>query len=249
MRRSGPIHAVRTVGMCSPDICPMPMGMVCGVFLSEPAGGFWRVQAGQGVMDNQFLVALARHPAVRDALGRCYGRADMMLEAGWEQVADGMKAVMRGIGCEVIFTSPATRCRLVAQRIATALGLEMHVDGRLHELDFGRWEGMLWRDVPRSDLEAWARDVEGYTFPEGENGRALRARIGAFWGDVMRQGRSCAVVTHGGPLRLMRALARGDVASLLAEAPPMGTVHVMQARTFRECAHADARGMAVPSVG
>ena len=200
-------------------------------------------------MDNQFLVALARHPAVRDALGRCYGRADMMLEAGWEQVADGMKAVMRGIGCEVVFTSPATRCRLVAQRIATALGLEIRVDGRLHELDFGRWEGMLWRDVPRPDLDAWAGDVEGYTFPEGENGRALRARVGEFWGDVVRQGRSCAVVTHGGPLRLMRARARGDVASLLADAPPMGTVHVMQPRAHPARAGGSIPGMAVPSVG
>ncbi|POF61284.1 phosphoglycerate mutase [Novacetimonas maltaceti] len=200
-------------------------------------------------MDNQFLVALARHPAVRDALGRCYGRADMMLDAGWEQVADGMKAVMRGIGCEVIFTSPATRCRLVAQRIATALGLEIRVDGRLHELDFGRWEGMLWQDVPRPALDAWARDVEGFTFPEGENGRALRARVGAFWDDIVRQGRACAVVTHGGPLRLMHALARGDVAPLLAKPPPMGSVHVMQAHAHRACdAGKDISGMAVPSL-
>ncbi|PYD76828.1 hypothetical protein CFR71_00190 [Novacetimonas pomaceti] len=224
--------------MCPPDICPMPAGMARRTFLSELGARFLGAVSGQGCMDNQFLVAFARHPAVRDALGRCYGRADMMLEAGWEQVADGMKAVMRGIGCEVIFSSPATRCRVVAQRIATALGLEIRIDGRLHELDFGRWEGMLWRDVPRTVLDAWARDVEGYTFPDGENARALRARVAEFWDDVVRQRRSCAVVTHGGPLRLLRALARGGVATLPGDAPPMGSVHVMQPRL----AHAGHNG-------
>lgn len=40
-----------------------------------------------------------------------------------------------------VVSSPLSRCRKLAQYIATAAELPLHFDERLAEMDFGAWEG------------------------------------------------------------------------------------------------------------
>ena len=161
------------------------------------------------------MIALVRHPAVA-AGGRCYGRADLPIDA---EAAASLAARLAPLG-GTVWTSPAQRCRLVA----AALGAH-RVDERLQELDFGAWEWLPWDAVPRAALDAWAADPLAFAPPGGESGAALVARVGAFHralppGDHV-------VISHGGPLKVLAALLIGRVPDLLAPAAAPGCVSLL----------------------
>ena len=157
-------------------------------------------------------LALVRHPPVASG-GRCYGRTELLPSpADTAALAERLRP-MEG----QVWTSPARRCR----DVAAALGPH-RVDDRLAELDFGAWEGQPWDGVPRPALDAWASDPWRFAPPGGESGQALAARVQGFY-RALPPGRH-VVITHGGPLKVLRALARGEPIDLLAPAPPPGSV-------------------------
>ena len=119
-----------------------------------------------------------------------------------------------------IWTSPAQRCRLVAE----ALGA-YRVDPRLQELDFGDWEGLPWDSVPRASLDEWAADPWSFAPPHGETGVALNARVQAFAAECATGDH--VVITHGGPLKILTAILRGEPIDLLAPPPKPGAVIVL----------------------
>lgn len=179
-------------------------------------------------MTGRFAVVLARHPAVTGVEGLCYGQQDVALADGWERMADGLRTVMQGAGCRVMFSSPARRCRMVAERVARFMNLDLRVDSRLREISFGEWEGRPWNGISRTALDEWAADVSGFAPPGGESGHELGARVRHFWTEMQQFGQSCAIITHGGPLRLMQGMMYGLPGSLLAPSPPMGSVRVVE---------------------
>ncbi len=171
-------------------------------------------------------VILIRHPPADVAAGRCYGRLDMKLRGDAAGAIQAIVAALAPHRLARIWTSPAMRCRAVAD----ATGLKLRVDPRLQELDFGAWEGMAWDDVPRTALDAWAADVAGFAPPGGESGAALCARVAAVHRDLIEAGEDVAIVSHGGPLKVLAALLRGEVPDLLAPPPPLGSVEVFAAQ-------------------
>lgn len=150
---------------------------------------------------------LLRHPPALGAAGLCYGRLD--LEADPAQIAASAAAVAAWPDLPV-FTSPARRCLALAQRLHPA----PQIIPELQELDFGRWEGLLWDDVPRAELDAWAADIWHYRPGGGESAAMLLAR----WQRLVSRWQAAnveraVVVSHAGVIRL--ALAE---AGLIAEA-------------------------------
>ncbi|MBO1325244.1 histidine phosphatase family protein [Acetobacter sp. TBRC 12305] len=174
-----------------------------------------------------FPVMLVRHAAVAVPEGVCYGRTDVALQPGWESIASGLSVLAKGVLCRVLYTSPARRCRDMARFVAHATGMEIRVDQRLAELDFGGWEGRKWQDIDRAALDAWAADPAGFAPPGGESGQALRQRAQAFWQDMRAGGQNACVLSHGGPLRILSALARGVEPHLLASSMPQGFARVI----------------------
>jgi len=154
---------------------------------------------------------------------RCYGRLDLPLAAP-DQDIPRLIADLAGLQGAAIHTSPLSRCRLVADALAADWGASARVDDRLLELDFGAWEGVLWDDVPRSALDAWAADLLGFAPPHGESGRDLTARVTAFWADITAAGGRHVIITHGGPLKVLLALSHGQTVDLSRPAPAMGQV-------------------------
>jgi alpha-ribazole phosphatase len=167
-------------------------------------------------------VALIRHPAPLIEPGICYGRLDVPLKA-----AAKVENLPTLAGMARVWTSPARRCLEPAQAIAAALGAALTVDLRLQELHFGAWEGKPWDDVPRPDLDAWAASPLSFAAPGGESGAALIARVCDFYAELSRAGEDCVVVSHGGPLKVLCALVDGRKVDLLAPAPAMGSVRVV----------------------
>ena len=106
-----------------------------------------------------------------------------------------------------VVTSPRRRCRLLAEAIAAARGLELGEDARLAEMDFGAWEGRRWDALPRAELDAWAADFEGARPHGGESVAMLAARVGAALAAAEPADPPVLWVTHSGVVRAACALA------------------------------------------
>jgi alpha-ribazole phosphatase len=160
------------------------------------------------------MIWLLRHTPVQVAPGICYGRTDLELaDTAACDIARSVADLPAGIP---VIASPARRCVALARAIDPGFT----TDPRLLELDFGAWEGLAWDDVPRAALDVWAADPWGFAPPGGESGAALLARVRAFWDDT--PARPLIIVSHGGPLRLLRQLAEGRAPDILEKPPALG---------------------------
>lgn len=64
----------------------------------------------------------------------------------------------------------------------------------LMEMDFGRWDGASWADIPRSEIDAWCGDLADVAPGGGETLRQFLARAQAWSAAVP----VCVVVAHAG---------------------------------------------------
>ncbi|GAB4060441.1 histidine phosphatase family protein [Uliginosibacterium sediminicola] len=165
---------------------------------------------------------LLRHAPVALAEGICYGRSDVALR---QPVAEHARAAQAHLPRELaVFSSPLQRCRLLAEALHPA----PQIDARLAEMDFGDWELRSWNEVPREGLDAWARDPLGYSVAGGESGEQVRTRVLAALHEILAANAGdVLIVSHGGPLRFVRAALLG--ADFMAEGFPLGALYCLQA--------------------
>ena len=190
---------------------------------------------------------LWRHPCPIGAAGRCIGQTDLPVPARRaKRLAHRIRHTARRESLpRAVWTSALRRCADVGRWLAR-WGWAHPIDARLLELDFGAWEGLPWAEVPRAALDEWAADPWGFAPPGGESGAALLARIQDFWRDFSaRLSRDATtplrretatqlrrdahqqplvLISHGGPLRLLRQLAEGRAPDILEKPPALGAV-------------------------
>ena len=172
-------------------------------------------------------VTLIRHAAPLIAPGICYGRLDIAADPAAAESVCRRAAGRPATGVTRVWTSPARRCRDLANAIALSLAVPVTVDPRLQELDFGAWEGKSWDEVARAELDAWAASPLAFAPPGGESGSMLTTRVHDFYTGLRRDGRNCIVISHGGPLKILAALLRGTPVDLLAPAPAIGSIETI----------------------
>jgi alpha-ribazole phosphatase len=141
---------------------------------------------------------LLRHPAPAIDADICYGRADLTLQPGLE---DPRRLPAQPPPVATIVTSPLRRCRRLAERLGAERGMEVSVDARLAEMDFGRWELRRWQEIDRAEVDAWARDFDHARPHGGETVAELRLRVAAALGEVKAEPGPVLWVTHGGVIR------------------------------------------------
>lgn len=152
---------------------------------------------------------LLRHTRPLGGEGLCYGRSDLALAADFEAAATSLLADLPRVA--VVVSSPRTRCRRLAERIAAARRLGLRIDARIAEMDFGAWEGRRWDDLPRGEIDAWAEDFHGARPHGGESVAMLAERVGAALAETAADAVPVLWVTHLGVVRAARAL-RGQAA-------------------------------------
>lgn len=136
-------------------------------------------------------------PAIEE--GICYGHLDVPIPAGLQQsVIDTLPTDF-----DAVYTSPLSRCRLLAAQISTAF-LE---DARLMELNFGDWEGKKWGEINREELDIWGADYITLSPPNGESLTTLLARLQSFIAELPQQ--KVIIVTHSGIIRCAMHLFKG----------------------------------------
>jgi alpha-ribazole phosphatase len=139
-------------------------------------------------------VHIWRHPRARCADGRCIGHTDLELDRRKaKRLAHRIRAFARqhGLPREVV-TSPLRRCSDIG-RVLAAWGWQHRIDPLLVEVDFGRWDGRAWSDIPQADIDQWCDDLLKHRPGGGESVDQLLLRVGRWRPDQAR-----LAVGHGG---------------------------------------------------
>ncbi len=149
---------------------------------------------------------LIRHTRIVVPPGVCYGRSDVPLADTFPVEARSVRERMPWVPVEV-WTSPALRCRALAERLGAA---QVRFEPRLQELNFGAWEGCRWEEFRGPVSEAWARDPWNVRPPGGETAAELWARVNELRAELLaRNADRIALVTHAGVIRAWRGLTTG----------------------------------------
>jgi alpha-ribazole phosphatase len=151
------------------------------------------------------MITVLRHPRPLQP-GLCAGHFEMPVEDPTPRVQT-LATELRAHSLARIHSSPASRCKVLAVLLAEALGLPLHIDERLVELDFGEWEGRTWDDITNHDqerFESWSHNWQRASPPGGECVTDLERRVAAFV-DALPQ-EAVLLVTHAGPIRAMKVL-------------------------------------------
>ncbi len=139
----------------------------------------------------------------------------------------GLAAALRPIHPRLVHASPLQRCRAPAHALGRLLGIPVRTDPHLLELDFGDWDGRDWDALPRDALDLWAADPLNFAPPGGESGQALIGRVAKVCRELLDAGAGAVVVSHGGPLRLLGPMLRGEQPDLLRPAPTPGLLKLV----------------------
>ncbi|PSR22332.1 MAG: histidine phosphatase family protein [Sulfobacillus thermosulfidooxidans] len=145
---------------------------------------------------------------------RYCGRSDIALaETGVFQ--SRMLAKMLGtIPFDKVFSSPLLRARKTALPITERLGLPLHLDDRLKEIDFGDWEGLTQQEIESNYPQQWQSWIEDPTFNKaggnGESGIDAAQRMRSFVDDMVTSPfETILVISHNTVMRLFIAASLG----------------------------------------
>lgn len=153
-------------------------------------------------------IYLIRHTAPAVAEGVCYGRSDVPLAASAD--ADIQLAIATLPRFDRVHSSPAQRCARLAATLAQRDECSLQWAPALTELDFGEWEELPWSRIPREHSDPWAADPWHRAPPGGETEQALWNRVATWYeAAITPSAERCAIVAHGGPLRVLRCLLLG----------------------------------------
>ena len=175
---------------------------------------------------------LLRHGAVETGgQRRCYGHTDYTLSRDGERQAAALQALCTSElpPPDGVLSSDLSRCRVLAEPLARALGVPLWLEPELREQHMGDWEGRTWADLTTTDVQqvrAFWSDYAHTPPPGGESFAQMAGRVDAFfarrWSEL--RGRRWLVVGHAGPIRALCARLLGlPVDEALRFAPLPGT--------------------------
>lgn len=172
-------------------------------------------------------IYLVRHTEVAVGRSVAYGQTDVALSDSYTEQRDQLLRHLPPAPA-VIFTSPLSRCRRLADDLAQALTTGSSIetapgqtaladahrplirsDDRLKEFFFGDWEMVPWTNIDHDALTTWRADFVNIPTPNGENFNDVSTRVTAFWDECIRpliqtgNSRPVLIVSHGGIIRAL----------------------------------------------
>ena len=161
--------------------------------------------------------------------GRWQGQADPSLNAFGRAQAQRAALELRDAGLDHLYSSDLRRAMETAHIIGTELGLAVHADARLREINLGRWQGMLSTDIQArypDEFRSWHTSPLTSRPPDGEDLHTLAARVLEAISEIAYRhaGQRIGVVAHELPIAVALAHVRSvDLAQLRDLIPATGT--------------------------
>jgi broad specificity phosphatase PhoE len=126
-------------------------------------------------------------------------RIDVELSDDGRAQARALAERLAGVEFERIVSSPLARARQTAEIVAAARHqpVDLSVDRRLAEMDYGEWEGLTYAQIYERDGDrrrAWEADPAEIACPGGESADDVAARARGFLTDLLKE----HVDRHGG---------------------------------------------------
>lgn len=184
---------------------------------------------------------VVRHgECVHNLQGRVAGQNDSPLTALGRDQACANGRLLRELDPELsrlaYFSSSLHRACATMELMREAAGLDpadYRADRRLMEIDCGENTGLPWPEIEaRAQKDpTWHRDRWQYVHPGGESLAMLEARVAAFLDSLDRD---AVIVTHAGPMRMMRKRLLGLSQSAALEFHPPNA-GIMRLSAGSEC--------------
>jgi broad specificity phosphatase PhoE len=154
------------------------------------------------------VIALVRHGETEpNRAGVLLGRADPPLTtAGQSQATALARCFEAGPRPQAVVTSPLRRAVDTAAAIAESWDLDVEIDERLVEMDYGEWDEIGFGDVPRAELERWRNDPY-YAPPGGESLAEVQDRVTTCAAELFARAADNLViaVSHVSPIKAVVA--------------------------------------------
>ena len=146
-----------------------------------------------------------------NATQRAQGNADVELNAAGRRQADEVAERLAGMPLSAVYSSDLRRALDTARPVAARHGLEVVVDPAWREIHQGEWEGLSGDEIASRwpELRGPARHYVRRPGGEAPDEVAARALAGLRRIVERHPGDAVAVVTHGGTIRWVVAVARG----------------------------------------
>ena len=157
------------------------------------------------------LIVVRHGQTSANARGLLLGRGDPSLDVVGRDQAAAVAAALTPLDTRTrIISSPLARCRETAAIIAGEGTIDVEIDERWIELDYGGLEGTPVADVPAETWRQWRADPT-FAPAGGESLQSLGARVAVACDELLPDAvdRDIVVVTHVSPIKAAAAWALG----------------------------------------
>jgi alpha-ribazole phosphatase len=165
-------------------------------------------------MNARTTVWLIRHAATENMEGRCYGWHDVPLSQDGIGQAENLARQLGRSRLSAVYASPLRRALQTARILAAPHDASVETIQGLAEMHFGDFEGLLYEEIQARFPEIYQQWMDQPTtvhFPNGEDFAKLQLRAREALHSIIGRhiGKSIALVTHAGILRILLADALG----------------------------------------
>ncbi|OQY21327.1 MAG: alpha-ribazole phosphatase [Desulfobacteraceae bacterium 4572_35.2] len=167
--------------------------------------GFFFGLGGTSLKHKQ--ITLIRHGALESDLDGCYvGHLDVPLSNEGQSQARKLAERLTDQNIDCLWCSPALRAQQTVAPITEQLIRPCTIKAQLNEVNFGRWEGLTFKQICASDpdlVDQWAKYSDDFCFPDGESQHHFQQRVTEIAQQIHNNSGHLALVTHGGVIRAL----------------------------------------------
>lgn len=152
------------------------------------------------------MLYLLRHTQPNVTQEICYGGSDVELHCNFHAEHLPMAlSKLDSIEPATIYSSPLTRCRLLAEEVGRKMNNNnIVISDLLVEMNFGDWELMTWNDIyEEPSSERWFENYLSERCPNGESFLDMERRAERFLKMIDDTQGDVLAVTHAGFIRAM----------------------------------------------